>query len=283
MFFSEHIGSPELEQITTGSLMVNQKARALDPPARRPYTSNVNRPKSFWQELESLKQPRRHFDLDTSYPKEWDMAIRPVIARLYKESIIGNAYMEYAPGQAFAHQDPGRDLDLFIDFRVVQSDVSLPVYMEEPPSTSALLSAVREFSTSHPSAKFALLRLWSASHFWPLMVGMDRRAMFSFRDARGRPWEFNFLPKDFPHSEKSMHFNLRNRMKKYEHVLRGRTFVKRDLVIVMGTDEEDLLRLATATTFAIVEEPWRLEVDLWRSFVNVGLGFLEGLHEQWLE
>lgn len=74
MFFSEHIGSPELEQITTGSLMVNQKARALDPPARRPYTSNVNRPKSFWQEMESLKQPRRHFDLDTNYPKEWDMA-----------------------------------------------------------------------------------------------------------------------------------------------------------------------------------------------------------------
>ncbi|KAI4089351.1 MAG: hypothetical protein L6R37_008059 [Teloschistes peruensis] len=262
MFFSEHIGSPELEQITTGSLMVNQKARALDPPARRPYTSNVNRPKSFWQEMESLKQPR---------------------PRLYKQSIIGNAYMEYAPGQAFAHQDPGRDLDLFIDFRVVQSDVSLPVYMEEPPSKSALLSAVREFSTSHPTAKFALLRLWSASHFWSLMVGMDRRAMFSFRDARRRPWEFNFLPKDFPHSEKSMHSNLSNRMKKYEHVLRGRTFVKRDLVIVMGTDEEDLLRLATATTFAIVEEPWRLEADLWRSFVNVGLGFLEGLHEEWLE
>ncbi|KAL8694629.1 MAG: hypothetical protein Q9218_000724 [Villophora microphyllina] len=135
------------------------RARALDPPIRRSYRSNANRPKSFWHELESLKQPRRHFDLDTNYPREWDLAIRPIIARLYKESIIGNAYMEWAPGQAFAYREPGRDLDLYFDIRIVQSDISIPGYMEDPPSISALLCAAREFATEHPTARFALLRL----------------------------------------------------------------------------------------------------------------------------
>ena len=51
----------------------------------------------------------------------------------------------------------------------------------------------------------------------------------------------------------------------------------------MGEDEEDLLKYATAATFAIVGEPWRLEVDLWRSFVNVDMGFLENLKEEWLD
>lgn len=60
------------------------------------------------------------------------------------------------------------------------------------------------------------------------MVGIDRRAMFSFRDVRDRPWEANFLPKHFPHSEKSMHFKLKDPMKKYEHMLQRRTLLRRD-------------------------------------------------------
>jgi hypothetical protein len=53
--------------------------------------------------------------------------------------------------------------------------------------------------------------------------------------------------------------------------------------LVMGENQEDLLRLAVAATFAIVTRPWRLEVDLWKSFVNVDLKFLEELDERWLE
>lgn len=51
----------------------------------------------------------------------------------------------------------------------------------------------------------------------------------------------------------------------------------------MGTDEEDLKKLATATAFAIQRRPWRWEVDLWKSFVNVDFGFLDGLQDEWLE
>ena len=55
------------------------------------------------------------------------------------------------------------------------------------------------------------------------------------------------------------------------------------MFLVMGEDGADLLKFATATTFAIQTAPWRLEVDLWRSFVNVDLGFLGGLMEKWME
>ncbi|KAK4043839.1 hypothetical protein C8A01DRAFT_43217 [Parachaetomium inaequale] len=54
-------------------------------------------------------------------------------------------------------------------------------------------------------------------------------------------------------------------------------------IMVMGEDEKDLLRWCTVVTFALQTKPWLREVDLWKSFVNVGLEFLEGLDEFWLD
>ena len=59
------------------------------------------------------------------------------------------------------------------------------------------------------------------------------------------------------------------------HVFRGKVVLKSDLFLVMGEDEKDLQKLATAVTFAIQTRPWRLEIDLWKSFVNVDLKFLK--------
>ena len=59
--------------------------------------------------------------------------------------------------------------------------------------------------------------------------------------------------------------------------------VRRDFFLFMGVDEQDLQKMATAVTFATQTRPWRLEVDLWRSSVNVDLAFVEGLAEEWLE
>lgn len=50
-----------------------------------------------------------------------------------------------------------------------------------------------------------------------------------------------------------------------------------DLVLVKGVDEADLMKRCTAVTFALQTKPWLREVDLWKSFVNVDLKFLEGL------
>jgi len=62
-----------------------------------------------------------------------------------------------------------------------------------------------------------------------------------------------------------------------------RVWVRRDAVLIMGIDQNELLKFAASVTFAVITRPWRLEVDLWKSFVNIDLEFLEGLDERWLE
>jgi hypothetical protein len=221
---------------------------------------------------------------------------------------------------------------------------SMPVNYIDYTEWPDLLAQARPFASSHPTARFALIKLWSAPHFYPLMLQTPSRLATAFLDPAGRSWEWKFLPKDMPASEWSIHNTVRLRLgclrqtmldvsdeelagaarlkaieedvnekkakgnnkkgktfwekhyareKKqwdssekwkadekwsYGHCeLDERVFHRGDLVLVMGTDQEDLLRWCTAVTFALQTKPWLREVDLWKSFVNVDLAFLEGL------
>jgi len=91
------------------------------------------------------------------------------------------------------------------------------------------------------------------------------------------------VPKDMPCSEFSIHHSAKQRIAPFKKFLGKKVIQKRDKLLVMGTDEKELFTLVAATTFAIQKNPWRLEVDLWKSFVNVDFGFLEGLNDKWLE
>jgi len=221
-----------------------------------------------------------------------------------------------------------------------------------------LLTQARPFAAAHPNARFALLKLWSAPHFYPLMIQLPSRLATAFIDPVGRSWTWKFLPKDVPASEWSIHNTVRLRLgtlrqsmlgvsdaelaraaaekakaqqeanrqgkstpseepkkqsktkektwwdlqrlrdkKKWDNgekfkadekwdyghcELDERVFHRGDLVLVMGKDQEDLLKWSTAVTFALQTKPWFREVDLWKSFVNVDLGFMEGLDKFWL-
>lgn len=59
---------------------------------------------------------------------------------------------------------------------------------------------------------------------------------------------------------------------------------RRDGILVIGEGEEELhvLSLVTVVTFALQTKPWLREIDLWRSFVNVDLEFLERLRPVWM-
>lgn len=60
--------------------------------------------------------------------------------------------------------------------------------------------------------------------------------------------------------------------------------VRRDSLLVMAKNEDELLKLASAATYAVQTfDTWRLEIDLWRSFINVDLAFLEELDGRWTE
>lgn len=108
--------------------------------------------------------------------------------------------------------------------------------------------------------------------------------MTSFTDMLGRSWEWKFIPKDMPYSEWSVHFNMIQRfapyMSQFGHGSKIR--IRKDVVLVMGEDEDDLLKLTAAATFIAQTQPWRLEIDFWKSFVNVDLEFLDRLVDEWL-
>lgn len=93
------------------------------------------------------------------------------------------------------------------------------------------------------------------------------------------------MTKDMHGSEWSIYYTLQQLLQKFKRELGVGTYVvqRRDIILVMGETEEDLMRRVLATTFAVQARPWLREIDLWRSFVNVKLGFLEGLDEWWLD
>lgn len=279
LFFDPKFVESEYGNLHKDSLLLKQAERAHKIPCGRPHTSNKYKAKSFFEDHDAYWDCH---DRDDHWPMEWDTAIRPIIAKLYKAGIIGNHYDFETPGLAMAVAETGRDRDLYIDLRIM-GDIKFGREVEHPPSLEYLLSSARRFAKGNPNARFALLRLWSAPHFYPLMVGLENRDLSSFTDALGRAWEWNFLPKDMPGSETSMHHSARLRVLPFKHLLGERVIVKRNLYLVMGTDEEDLEKYATATTFVIQMEPWRLEVDLWNSFVNVDMKFLEELDTTWLD
>ena len=190
-----------------------------------------------------------------------------------------------AAGIAIANIEPSRKRDLYVDYRFRLPPMHITSRFGDPKNLnrSTILAKARAFADKQPDARFAVLRLWSAPHFYPLMYLVEDRAKFSFLDDRNRIWAWKFIPKDMPNSEVSIHQAANLRIEPWKDLLRDQVMVARDLFLVMGKDEKDLRKLSEGVTLAIQTKPWRLEVDLWRSFVNVELKFLEDLHEKWLE
>ncbi len=135
-------------------------------------------------------------------------------------------------------------------------------------------------------ARFAVLRLWSAPHFYPLMMNDGNQHGTAFLDPAGRAWLFRFVPKDMPYSEFSIHTSIAARIRYLVDArpeLADRIVHRGSLLFVMAHDEAELLSTCTALVFVVQTKPWLREVDLWKSFINVDLAFLESLDDFWLD
>lgn len=208
--------------------------------------------------------------------------------------IIAPAHLQPGHFQVFGYATantephlPGK-LDLFLcyDDRLDLFTLKYPPSFTAPDGWPRLLPLARKFASSRTGttpARFALLRLWSAPHFYPLVVGADDREVTSFVDSVGRSWIWKFLPKDFPGSELSVHQTTAMRLAYLRRPFGDRVVPRGDLVLVMADDERELLKHATAVTFALQTKPWFREIDLYKSFVNVDLDFLEDLDPFWLD
>ncbi|KAJ4369485.1 hypothetical protein N0V86_009320 [Didymella sp. IMI 355093] len=267
--------------------LLDQAERAKHVPDRRTYRSNKTMPAEFWKDWDALlEQNKRHSGdaIDDIYPMAWRKALRRIIIKLFKAGVICSSYGGSAAGVAMCAAERGREPDMYIDYRVGIPLAKIVSHLQDPTSLdrSFIVQKVKSFASSFPHARFSALRLWSAPHFYPLMLAVNRRPMCSFLDDRGRCWDWKFIPKDMPYSEWSVHQQLALRLQPYEFVWGKQVWVAKDLVIVMGKDERECRRFSEGATWAVQTKPWRLEVDFWRSFVGVDAEFLEGLDERWL-
>lgn len=273
------------------SLLLNQQARSARLPDIRSHHSNKTRPAEHWQEwdnIHTINEPNGHFHTHAEFPPHWSLTLQPKIARLYKEGVICPSYNTASAGPTVCLTEPDREgkPDLYFDWRHAIKEVRLPRELQDPTRIDPLLEqaqhVVSKKKFSRQDARFTVLKLWSAPHFWPLMLGADNRDNTSFVDLTGRIWEWMFIPKDMPCSEWSIHHTLRMRMDPYEDIYFGdKIRFRRDMVLVVGKDEKECRELTTSAVFAIQTRPWRLEVDPWKSWWNVDLEFLERLDGGW--
>jgi hypothetical protein len=162
--------------------------------------------------------------------------------------------------------------------------------MVQPENYPDLLRHAKSFASNNPKARFALLRIWSSPYFWPLMLGYDNRVNTAFIDGKGRCWDWKYVPKDMQCSEWSIHYSIYSMLNKFKKQLNydekgkeGLVVHMRDVILVKGVDEANLMRRVIATTFVVQNRPWLREIDLVMSFINVDEIFLDGLNKWWFE
>ncbi|KAK3725484.1 hypothetical protein LTR37_000454 [Vermiconidia calcicola] len=286
IFFTTDLSGRELSEAlaeTRAQLADTARAGRLKP-YDRPFQSNSAVSKDFWKEVDEFYKARKQDG--ASYSRDWDMVVRPLVAHWFKSGVVAPAHLPYPPGTAVVKTEPGNKSAVYSDYRSYRDEWPNQMRYNKitnPNSIDILRFARQWHQQDRPESRYALLRIWTHSHFYPLMLGWDNRAMSSFSDTVGRSWEWRFVTKDMPGSEWSIQKGVEMRVERFKKQFGKQVVVKRDMLLVMGKDEEDLKRLVLGVIFAVQTSPWRMEVDLWKSFVNVDLAFLEGLVSVWLE
>ncbi|KAH0184924.1 hypothetical protein KCV03_g8576, partial [Aureobasidium melanogenum] len=285
-FFASEEGRP-----WSNSTLFDQEARAKMIPDVRSSHSNRIRSADQWKEWDNVRHEVMKSGqgaflwASDKYPQDWKCITRPTIAHLYRHGLLAPRYKPEYSGCAVVLEEPSRPgkPELYFDFREDAQEMKPRQPMQDPLKVKPLLDSARDYAAKNPDAYFSFLRIWSAPHFWPLMLGYDNRDGTSFADDIGRTWEWKFVPKDMPFSEWSIHHALRLRLAEYEKMIEGKIFLKGDKLLVVGKNWGMCRNYSTIAYFALTTRPWRLEVDVWKSFFGVKLDFLEGLDERWWE
>ena len=206
------------------SQLFDPLARAATLPDRRTSHTSHDKPPKFWAPLEALEKDRSDC-FENLVPMEWSKALRSIIAQLYKSGVIGLEYglptnVISVRNQVMAAEEPHRPgkLDMFVRFPG-WGETHLPPFFVERKDWPQLLPLARAFANRNDHnkkhARFAVLRIWSAPHFWPNMIGLEKQQTLAFHDVtdRQRVWKWRFAPKDMPAADWAIYNVLESRMR----------------------------------------------------------------------
>ncbi|KAL8383671.1 hypothetical protein RB595_010733 [Gaeumannomyces hyphopodioides] len=284
-----YLDSPAGAELKSSQLF-DPAARAATLPDRRTARTSYEKPPGFWEPLTALEENKSDY-FEKLVPMKWSVALRPIIAQLYKSGVIALEH-KLCPdiirvcSRIMAAEEPHRPgkLDMFVKFEG-QSDRPLPPSLAERRGWPELLPLAQAFANKDSDkkhARFAVLRIWSAPHFWPYMLQPSRQDELLFHDLtdRQRVWKWRFAPKDMPASEWGIYnvldacmLAIRDRLLHGDGPEKAAFFNSHvahrgDVFLVMGKDQEELLRLTTLVTFTLQGKPWLREMDVWKSFIN---------------
>lgn len=208
--------------------------------------------------------------------------IKPICSESGSEwdGILNTAGLPAALSEA--HR-PGKP-DLFITISPKEKAVAENAQKQYPQRVDLLSRATSFAKQNGPDSRFALLRVWSAPHYYPIVE--SRSGLISkptFVDGTGRMWEWEFCAKDSGVSQLFMNHAMDKRLEVVKSKLGEQIINGRDLVFVLGRNEEELFRNCLAVTLCIQTKPWTFELDPWKSFINVELELLKRLPCHWWE
>jgi len=66
-----------------------------------------------------------------------------------------------------------------------------------------------------------------------------------------------------------MHHTVDLRLQRWKAQLGDNVKLRMDIILVMGKTQQELETYMFGTVYALHTNPWRLEIDFWRSFINV--------------
>ncbi|KFH47713.1 hypothetical protein ACRE_013240 [Hapsidospora chrysogenum ATCC 11550] len=174
--------------------LFDPQERAKTRPDRRTPTSYEFRDKKFFAKFVQILHDKDNYYADI-YPMDWSLAVRPIIARLYRAGVVAPAYFQndvrLANGLVTANTEPHRPdkLDMFIEYEDRAKNYEhqrIPPGALRPDEWPRLRPIAQKFAGEEQGARFAVLRLWSAPHFYPLMLGLPNRQVTGFLDSAGR-------------------------------------------------------------------------------------------------
>ncbi|CAG1996618.1 unnamed protein product [Fusarium graminearum] len=267
-FVTEFVNSSQCEEFRNSGVFDIEERNKVRPD-RRTGTGYMFREKEFWNEWNGFYNDDEEDDFcPERYPMEWSLIVRPIHA--------------HSTAQTEPHR-PGK-LDLFINYEEQHARVNkIDPFFSAPSQWPEIIPHAKPFAGSHPTARFALLRTWSSPHYYPFMCDGTERYSTTFLDSRNRSWAWRFLPKDMTASEYSPHETIKRRLGYLKHQFGSRVINRGDLILVMGEDEDDLFKYCITVTLAIQTKPWMWEIDLWKSFINMDMDFIERMEEHWLK